>query len=146
MRFFPSTFSPNITFEIPSDADLLSHLFQLHLINSISLSTRKIAQDRQFGAAGGEGDRGAAAEGEPGHDHAATEDDAGLDEGARRPGGQFNRNIFGFSFGLKNRLRFRFDSETCLNYPFMNIFLVQGVSSQNSICFSSQKLKPKFFY
>ena len=27
-------------------------------------------------------------------------------------------------FGLKNGLRFRFDSETCLNYPFLNVFLV----------------------
>ena len=39
-------------------------------------------------------------------------------------GSQFNRNIFGSSFGLKNRLRLRFESETCLNYPFLNIFLV----------------------
>ena len=32
--------------------------------------------------------------------------------------------IFGFSFGLKNGLRFHFDPETHLNYPFLNIFLV----------------------
>ena len=41
-------------------------------------------------------------------------------------------------FGLKNRLRFRFASETCLNYPFLNIVLVWGISSQNSSDFSSQ--------
>ena len=39
-------------------------------------------------------------------------------------GRRFNRNIFGLSFGLKNGLRFHFDSETCLNYPFLKIFLV----------------------
>ena len=31
---------------------------------------------------------------------------------------------FGLSFGLKNGLRFHFDSETCLNYPILNIFFV----------------------
>ena len=41
-----------------------------------------------------------------------------------RPGWQFNRNNFGLSFGLKNSLRFHFDSLTCLNYPFFNFFLV----------------------
>ena len=41
-----------------------------------------------------------------------------------RAGMQFNRKTIGLSFGLKNGLRFRFDSETCLNYPFLNIFLV----------------------
>ena len=46
--------------------------------------------------------------------------------GARTPGTQFNRNIFGLSFGLKNRLRFHFDSETCLNYSFMNIFFYRN--------------------
>ena len=39
-------------------------------------------------------------------------------------GRQFNRKHFGLSFGSKNGLRFHFDSETCLNYPFLNIFLV----------------------
>ena len=29
-----------------------------------------------------------------------------------------------YLFGLKNGLRFRFDSETCLKYPFLDIFLV----------------------
>ena len=38
------------------------------------------------------------------------------------PGKQFNRKNFGLCFGLKNGLRLRFDSETCLNYPFLNIF------------------------
>ena len=33
-----------------------------------------------------------------------------------RPGAQLNRKNFGLSFGLKNGLRFHFDSETCLNY------------------------------
>ena len=42
-------------------------------------------------------------------------------EGAGR---RFSRKFFVSSFGLKNRLRFRFDSETCLNYPFMSFFLV----------------------
>ena len=30
----------------------------------------------------------------------------------------------GLSFGLKNGLRFHFDSETCSNYPFLSIFLL----------------------
>ena len=30
----------------------------------------------------------------------------------------------GLSFGLKNSLRFHFDSATCLNYPFFKLFLV----------------------
>ena len=37
-------------------------------------------------------------------------------------GAQFNRKILGLSFGLKNELRFYFDSETCLNYPFSKHF------------------------
>ena len=52
----------------------------------------------------------------------------------------------GLSFGLKNGLRFHFDSETCLNYPFLNIFLVWGISSQNSGDFSSQNSSQNFFY
>ena len=46
--------------------------------------------------------------------------------GAERAGPQGPDSIEknGLSFGLKNGLRFRFDSETCLNYPFLNIFLV----------------------
>ena len=39
-------------------------------------------------------------------------------------GTQFNRKFFGLSFGLKNGLRFHFDSATCLNYPFLSVFLV----------------------
>ena len=39
-------------------------------------------------------------------------------------GTQFNRKTFVLSFGLKNGLRFRFDYEACLNYPFLNIVLV----------------------
>ena len=40
-------------------------------------------------------------------------------------GKRFNRKtIFGLSFGLKNGWRFHFNSETCLNYPFLNIFSV----------------------
>ena len=40
------------------------------------------------------------------------------------PGRQHNRRIFGLSFGLKNGLRVRFNSETCLNNQFLNISLV----------------------
>ena len=36
------------------------------------------------------------------------------------PGWQFNRKIFCFSFGLKNCLRFYFDSVLCLNRQFFN--------------------------
>ena len=36
-------------------------------------------------------------------------------------GTQFNRKISGLNFGLKNGLRFCFDSGTCLNYPFLRI-------------------------
>ena len=39
-------------------------------------------------------------------------------------GRQLNRTFFGLSFGLKNGLSFHFDSETCLNQPFLNFFLV----------------------
>ena len=46
---------------------------------------------------------------------------------------------------MKNRLRFHFDSETCLNYPFLNIFLVQGISSQNSSGFYSRNQSRKLF-
>ena len=45
---------------------------------------------------------------------------------------EFNRNYICLIFGLKNGLRFHFDSETCLNDPFLNIFLVWGILSQNS--------------
>ena len=41
---------------------------------------------------------------------------------APRTGRRFNGNIFGLSFGLKNGLRFEFDSEKCLNYPFYEHF------------------------
>ena len=41
-----------------------------------------------------------------------------------KSGRRFNRTSFGLSFRMKNGLRFRFDSETCLNYPFLNIFLL----------------------
>ena len=47
-----------------------------------------------------------------------------VSEAACEAGRRFNRKQFGLSFGLKNGLRFHFDSETCLNYPFLNIFLV----------------------
>ena len=63
------------------------------------------------------------------------------------PGTQFNRKKIGLSFGLKNRLRFHFDSETCLNYLFLNVFLSVGESeAKTQVIFSSQKLKPKIFY
>ena len=51
---------------------------------------------------------------------------------ARRSGGQFNRKFFSLNCGLKNGLRFHFDSERCLNYPFLNICFVLGISSRNS--------------
>ena len=35
-------------------------------------------------------------------------------------GGQFNRKNFDLSFGLKNGLRFHFDSDTCVNYQVLN--------------------------
>ena len=41
-------------------------------------------------------------------------------------------------------MRFHFDSATCLNYPFLNIFLVQGILSQNSRDFSSQNSSQNF--
>ena len=47
-------------------------------------------------------------------------------DGSWTPGRQFNRKKFSLSFGLKNSLRFRFDSETCLNYPFFERFLSAG--------------------
>ena len=39
-------------------------------------------------------------------------------------GTRFNRNKIGLSNGLKNGLRFHFDSATCLNYQCLNIFLL----------------------
>ena len=44
-------------------------------------------------------------------------DGRGVEE--RRPGWQFNRNIF----GLQNGLRLHFDSVTCLEYTILNFFL-----------------------
>ena len=55
----------------------------------------------------------------------------------REPGRRFNRKTFGLSFGLKNGLRFHFDSETCLNSLFLNTFSVYGISRKNSSDFSS---------
>ena len=49
---------------------------------------------------------------------------AELDGSGRR----FDRKKFGLSFGLKNGLRFHFDSMTCLNYQFLNFFLVNKVN------------------
>ena len=37
-------------------------------------------------------------------------------------GRRFNGNSFGLSFVSKNGLRFHFDSETCLNHLFLNVF------------------------
>ena len=62
---------------------------------------------------------------QPGEDPAGVLLRAGVDGGGAA-GTQFNRNIFGLNFGLKSGLRrgSSFDSATCLNYPFLNIFLV----------------------
>ena len=49
---------------------------------------------------------------------------SGDDFRASSAGRQFNRKHFGLSFGLKNGLTFRFHSEACLNYTFLNIFLM----------------------
>ena len=38
----------------------------------------------------------------------------------KKLGGNSTDIFVGFSFGLKNGLRFHFDSVTCLNYPFLN--------------------------
>ena len=65
---------------------------------------------------------------------------------SHRTGGQFNRLIFGLSFCLKNGLRFRFDSETCLNYPFLEHFLSVGNLKPKLKWFLKPKLKPIFFY
>ena len=43
----------------------------------------------------------------------------------RLPGWRFNRNNLGLSFGLKNGLRFHFDSVRGLNYPFLNTFFIK---------------------
>ena len=50
----------------------------------------------------------------------------------------------GLSFGFINSIRFHFDSEKCLNYPFLNNFLVYilGNLKLKLKCFS----KPKYFY
>ena len=56
--------------------------------------------------------------------HRARDRNHALEHRHSHPGRRFNRNIFGLSFGSKNGLRFHFDSETCLSYPFLNIFLV----------------------
>ena len=66
--------------------------------------------------------------------------------GGGAPGTQFNRNIFVLSFGLKNGLRFNFDSETCLNYPFLNVFYSVGNLKPKLKLFFKPKLKPTFFY
>ena len=42
--------------------------------------------------------------------------------GVCESGKRFNREKNGLSFGLKNRLRIHFDSDTCLNYPFFLTF------------------------
>ena len=64
--------------------------------------------------------------------------------GQRGSGMRFNRQKFGLRFGLKNGVRFRFDSETCLNYPFLSILLVCGITRKNSSCFSSQNSSYNF--
>ena len=70
-------------------------------------------------AEGGEG--GSTGPDEGGAVAAAAAAAAADSDGAGR---QFNRKTFGLSFGLKNGLRFHFDSKKCLNNPFLKIFLV----------------------
>ena len=41
-------------------------------------------------------------------------------------------------FCLENSLRFHFDTDTCLEYPFLKFFLVEGISGQNSSDLSFQ--------
>ena len=48
----------------------------------------------------------------------------GVEEMLAKKQGPNSIGKFGLSFGLKNGLRFHFDSETCLNYKFLNIFSV----------------------
>ena len=43
-----------------------------------------------------------------------------------------------FWLELKDSMRFHFDSDTCLNYPYLNFFLVRRISIQNSSDFLSQ--------
>ena len=62
------------------------------------------------------------------------------------PGAQFKSKNFGLSFGLKNSLRFHFESDTCLNYQFLSFSLVWAISNQNKIGFSSQNSGWHFFY
>ena len=50
--------------------------------------------------------------------------DSGGDDAELKGQGGNSIKKFGLSFGMKNGLRFHFDSETCLNYLFLNIFVV----------------------
>ena len=56
--------------------------------------------------------------------NAASADGRGQIIGEDGQGGDSIEKKIGLSFGLKNGSRFRFDLETCLNYPFLTIFLV----------------------
>ena len=58
------------------------------------------------------------------------------------PGWQFNRNKIGSIFGLKNGLRFHFDSMICLNYP---TFYIYGNLKPKLKPFFKPKLKPNCF-
>ena len=42
----------------------------------------------------------------------------------RQPGRRFSSKKILLKFWLENGLRFHFDSETCMNCPFLNIFSV----------------------
>ena len=64
-------------------------------------------------------------------------------EGLWGSGRRFDRKKFDLSFGLKNGFRFHFDSETCLNCPFLNSV---GNLEPKLKWFFRPKLKPKCFY
>ena len=60
-------------------------------------------------------------------------------------GGNSIENIWAWVSAWKNGLRFRFYSETCLNYPFFKHFLSVGNLKPKLKWFFKPKLKPKIF-
>ena len=47
------------------------------------------------------------------------------------------------SFGLKNGLRFNFDSVSCLNYPFFNFFQCRESQAKTQVVFQAKTLAKK---